>query len=148
MKTISWRNVPLPEGHLILLAAGLGLHLYRPLVLLASFWPVALSGALLLLAGVVLAYRAVVAVNAIDVGNPTRLIDTGPNARSRNPMYVAWTLIYIGFGLLANTAWLILLLPALMLFTHYFVVLPEERRLAQRFGAAYSAYCARVRRYL
>ena len=148
MKNIRWGNVPIPEGHLIFLAAGLTLGRFRPLPLFATFWPAALLGGLLLLAGIVRAYRAVASVNAIDVGTPTHLIDTGPYARSRNPMYVAWTLIYVGVGLLANTAWLLLLLPPLVLFTHYFVVLPEERHLAQQFGAAYAAYSARVRRYL
>ena len=67
------------------------------------------------------------------------LVTTGANAVSRNPMYVAWTLIYVGIAFVANTAWPLILLPLLLLWTHA-TVLREERRLKVRFGPEYQRY--------
>ncbi len=62
-------------------------------------------------------------------------------------MYVGWTVSYLGVGMALANAWLILLLPAVLLFTH-FAVRREERSLQARFGPAYTAYTETVRRYV
>jgi protein-S-isoprenylcysteine O-methyltransferase Ste14 len=48
---------------------------------------------------------------------------------------------------LANWAAL-LMLPAFVAYIHRFQIVPEERALTARFGPAYAAYQARVRRWL
>ena len=63
-------------------------------------------------------------------------------------MYVAWSVIYIGIAMLVNTGWLIILLPAVIAFTHYFVIRREEQQLEKQFGEQYRQYRAQVRRYL
>lgn len=76
------------------------------------------------------------------------LVTTGPYGFSRNPMYVAVTLVHLGLGLMyhQHIALLLLSLPLLLLNT---VIIPfEERRLSQLFGDAYIEYCQRVDRWL
>ncbi len=71
-----------------------------------------------------------------------------PFRRSRNPLYVALTLMYVGLALLTNSLWVLALLVPVLLILHYGVVRREERYLEAKFGEAYRGYRARVRRYL
>ena len=76
------------------------------------------------------------------------LILRGPYRYTRNPMYVGMTLVEVGLGLAANNLWIALFaLPALVI-VHVIAVRPEERYLAEKFGASYKEYLAQVRRYL
>jgi protein-S-isoprenylcysteine O-methyltransferase Ste14 len=87
------------------------------------------------------------AAAAVDLERPNQLVDGGPYAFSRNPMYVAWTAGYVGVTLVAGTAWPLLLLPIVLAATQV-VVTREERSLERRFGDVYRRYKASVRRYL
>ena len=78
----------------------------------------------------------------------SQLTTAGPFRYSRNPIYVAMTAAYLGIALLANSIWLLLLLVPLLLVMQFGVIHREERHLAARFGEAYAAYCATVRRWL
>lgn len=103
---------------------------------------------LLLLSGILLVGWAVTTVEDQDVQKPSRLVTSGPYAFTRNPMYLAWHMLYGAVTLLANATWHLVLLPGLLLFTHYTAILPEERRLDRQFGETYRRYQERVRRYL
>jgi protein-S-isoprenylcysteine O-methyltransferase Ste14 len=83
----------------------------------------------------------------VDLDRPNQLLDSGPYAFSRNPMYLAWTAGYVGVALVVGTAWPLLLLPVVLVTTQV-VVLREERSLERRFGDGYRSYKASVRRYL
>jgi protein-S-isoprenylcysteine O-methyltransferase Ste14 len=142
-----WGNVPIPEAHLVGLGAGILLQVVTPW---SRPWPTQAGqgcGWPLILAGLWLGAWAVRAAAAVDLERPDQLVDRGPYAFSRNPMYLAWTLGYVGIALVAGTAWPLLLLPAVLAVTHV-EVLGEERSLERRFGAAYRSYRASVRRYL
>jgi protein-S-isoprenylcysteine O-methyltransferase Ste14 len=76
------------------------------------------------------------------------LVTTGPYRLTRNPMYLSLTLLYLGLVLLLNRWWPLLVLPLVLLLLQRLVIAREERYLASAFGAAYDAYCARVRRWL
>ncbi len=76
------------------------------------------------------------------------LVLAGPYRYTRNPMYVGMTLFQIGLGLAFDNAWIVLLAPAALLAVHVIAVVPEERYLTAKFGADYTAYRARVRRYI
>jgi Phospholipid methyltransferase len=78
---------------------------------------------------------AVRAADAVDLERPNQLVQGGPYAYGRNPMYVAWTVAYVGAALVAGTAWPLLLLPVVLVVTQV-VVLREERSLERRFGVA------------
>ena len=148
MNKIKWSNIPVPESHVISLIAGIALHVWRPLVLWDATWQRYALGGILLLAGIALALWATAVFEQMSFQEPTKLITKGPYAISRNPMYGAWTLIYLGTTLLVNTWWLFILLPLPLLATHYISVLLEERNLERKFGDEYRQYRARVRRYL
>jgi protein-S-isoprenylcysteine O-methyltransferase Ste14 len=145
--TWRWRNIPVPEAHLGGLGAGLLLQLVAPWPLP---WPASAGQAAgwpLLVAGLGLGAWAVRAAAGVHLAQPGQLVRGGPYARSRNPMYVAWTLGYAGVALVAGAAWPLLLLPVVLAVTNL-VVAREERSLERRFGTAYRAYKASVRRYL
>jgi protein-S-isoprenylcysteine O-methyltransferase Ste14 len=141
-----WNNVPVPEAHVGLLAAGALMTVVRrrPITSRAAVrrvgWP-------LIMAGVALGTWAVRTAGQTDLEHPNRLVTGGPYARSRHPMYVAWTLVYLGAALVANTKWPLMLMPLLAAITHR-EALREEARLLDAFGPDYEEYQARVRRYI
>lgn len=79
---------------------------------------------------------------------PTSLVESGPFRLTRNPMYLFGTIGYAGLALLLMQFWSLALLPVVFLLTHFGVILREEAFLHRHFGAAYSEYCSRVRRWL
>jgi protein-S-isoprenylcysteine O-methyltransferase Ste14 len=123
------------------------LQLIWPWNLEAPVWVRHAVGWPLVLLGSALAAWAVKAAGPVDLAAPERLVVLGPYRRSRNPMYVAWTLVYLGLALVLGSAWPLALLPAVLLLTHL-AVLREERRLAERFGLGFGRYRREVRRYL
>ncbi len=87
-------------------------------------------------------------INPLRPANATTLITTGVFAISRNPIYLGDLLILaalaVWLGNMLNIA-----LPALFVwYINRFQIAPEERALREKFGAAYDAYCSRVRRWL
>ena len=111
------------------------------------------SGGVLILLGLVTITLGIRNFWGAGTPVPTRaptlaLVTTGIHARSRNPIYVSMFFIYVGIGLLANTAWIFALLVPLALIIRYGVVAREEAYLDHKFGAAYRAYKSRVRRWL
>jgi protein-S-isoprenylcysteine O-methyltransferase Ste14 len=78
----------------------------------------------------------------------TALVVTGPFAFSRNPLYVARTLLYLGLAITMNMLWTLATLLPILLVMHYGVIRREERYLEAKFGSAYTRYRSRVRRWL
>jgi protein-S-isoprenylcysteine O-methyltransferase Ste14 len=76
------------------------------------------------------------------------LVLTGPYRHTRNPMYVAMTLLTAGMGLWLNTWWVFLLLVPALVAVDRFVIAREEAYLRRRFGSEYDAFTRRVRRWL
>ncbi|MEQ9200673.1 MAG: isoprenylcysteine carboxylmethyltransferase family protein, partial [Rhodospirillales bacterium] len=76
------------------------------------------------------------------------LVTDGLYRYSRNPIYLALTLIYIGTSLIAGWFWPLLLLLPLLPLMHYGVIRREEDYLSAKFGTEYQAYRKAVRRYL
>jgi protein-S-isoprenylcysteine O-methyltransferase Ste14 len=78
----------------------------------------------------------------------TTVIDRGPFARSRNPLYVGLLIGSAGVALLAGSMWALIALPVEWALLRWGAVVPEEQYLAAKFGPAYVDYTARVRRWL
>jgi protein-S-isoprenylcysteine O-methyltransferase Ste14 len=78
----------------------------------------------------------------------TTIVTAGPFRYSRNPLYVALTLLYVGLTTAVNTWWGMVLLVPLLATMHFGVVLREERYLDRKFGDSYRAYRSSVRRYI
>jgi len=78
----------------------------------------------------------------------TTIVRSGPYRFSRNPIYLAFSLLQLGLAFWVNSiALLIMLIPAVALMS--VVVIPrEERYLEARFPSEYLRYKASVRRWL
>ncbi len=84
-----------------------------------------------------------------ETTRPARaLIVGGPFRVSRNPIYLGGLLLCLGGGLLAGSAWMVVMTVPLAILTDRAVVRREEAYLGRRFGAEYRAYAARVRRWI
>lgn len=97
--------------------------------------------------GLTLITWAVWTLGDLDSRLPSSLVTSGPYAHSRNPMYVGWTVMYLGIAMVVNTLWLIALAPAVAAISHR-VVRKEERELGDEFGDEYREYRRKVRRYV
>ncbi|MEZ6187833.1 MAG: isoprenylcysteine carboxylmethyltransferase family protein [Planctomycetota bacterium] len=76
------------------------------------------------------------------------LVDWGPYAWSRNPLYVAAALIVVGLGFMAGGGpWALLLLPGTFL-VYTPVVMHEERAIREQEGGVFVDYLNRVPRWL
>lgn len=78
--------------------------------------------------------------------------DTGFNATglyrfSRNPMYMAYFICFVGMALLTQSP-LLLDIVLIFQFSAHWIVLAEERWCLEKFGDAYTRYKNQVRRYL
>jgi protein-S-isoprenylcysteine O-methyltransferase Ste14 len=85
----------------------------------------------------------------VPTTEPTRaLVTTGIHGWTRNPIYLGMFLSYAGVGIAAGSLWILVLGLPLAVAIRYGVVAREEAYLERRFGDAYRAYKARVRRWL
>ncbi|MEZ5490662.1 MAG: isoprenylcysteine carboxylmethyltransferase family protein [Gammaproteobacteria bacterium] len=145
-------RVPPPLVFLGFLAAGLGLQL---------IWPWGITDSLLLLyGGVTLCALAIIGLlgtglmfhrhkTSIEPWKPTtRVLDHGPYAYSRNPIYVAFCFLAIGIGLSQNSLWMTLsFIPSVFVVFHT-AIAKEEKYLEKKFGEEYRRYKEKVRRWL
>jgi protein-S-isoprenylcysteine O-methyltransferase Ste14 len=76
------------------------------------------------------------------------LITTGPFQRSRNPIYLAEAIILAGLALYNLDWWYALAIPPFMIAVTRLAIMREEAHLLVRFGDAWRAYAAGVRRWL
>ncbi len=76
------------------------------------------------------------------------LVTGGVYRYTRNPMYVGLALMLVGWAAFLASPFALVFLPAFASYLNRFQISPEERALASRFGAEYSAYRMRVRRWL
>ena len=137
---------------------GLLLSLLAQIPLMAFHWPLSPSrgelvlGGLLLVAGAWLNLWADREFRRLGAGvcpfSPVEaVIDGGPYAISRNPMYLGFVFLSAGVALLMGV-WVNLWAPiALMAWLHFAFVLPEEAFLRDRLGAPYETYRAKHPRW-
>ena len=76
------------------------------------------------------------------------LITDGPFSFTRNPLYLANTLVMIGAGLLTGITWFFVLAVVAGFLTQKLAIQPEEKHLEIRFGKKYRDYAKRVRRWI
>ena len=107
----------------------------------------ALGGAVAL-AGTLEFRRAHTTVNPLAPRRASTLVTRGIYRVTRNPMYLGMLGVLAGWAVwLGNiAAWLGL--PLSMALLTVLQIRPEERILAERFGAEFERYAARVRRWL
>jgi len=76
------------------------------------------------------------------------LVDTGPFAHVRNPLYLGNILLWVGFAFSARLVWLAPIIAAVLFVEYHAIVAWEEQLLVSRVGDAYRAYAARVPRWI
>ena len=81
-------------------------------------------------------------------GSVTSIISSGIYRFTRNPIYLGFVLMLIGFLLYSNTLWGLILSPVLILCFNKLVIEREEAYLEKKFGEQYTNYKSRVRRWL
>jgi len=85
----------------------------------------------------------------IEPWKPTTVVlDTGLYAFSRNPIYAAMVMIYVGVSFLINSFWILMFLPFVILIIHFGVILREEKYLENKFGDSFRDYKSKVRRWV
>lgn len=123
---------------------------------LSADWPgrialsvaLALAGVFLALAGVVSFRRHRTTVNPLKPQAASALVSTGVYAFTRNPMYLGMLVVLVAWGLYLSNLAAAVLVPLFVPCLNRLQILPEERVLRARFGAAFDAYAARVRRWI
>lgn len=146
-------GLPFPPPVLYAVPLALGLLLQRRLP--APFLPRPLAmplGALFLALGMI-GFAAIVAFRRAGTSpNPwrptTAMVTGGPYRFTRNPMYLGFTLLYLGTTCWVNTLWPLLVLPVILILMQRLVIEREERYLETRFGEEYLKYRSRVRRWI
>lgn len=78
----------------------------------------------------------------------TAIISDGLYRYSRNPLYIALTLIYVGLCVALDNLWALALLVPVLLTVRYGVIAREEAYLERKFGEEYLRYKRSVRRWL
>ena len=142
-----------PVLWILLVAAGIGLDYLFPLPFMPEGFPEPWVGGGIWLAGFALAVIAIRqfrrAGTEVQTHTPTAMIvDAGVFAFSRNPIYLGAHIGTVGVAIAFNSLWILSTLAPFYLVIRYGVVAREEAYLERKFGDAYLAYKARVRRWL
>jgi protein-S-isoprenylcysteine O-methyltransferase Ste14 len=99
---------------------------------------------------IVFAFRSFSAAKTnIEPWKPTTaIVSSGVYRFSRNPIYLAMTLLYIGAALLLDSLWVLLFAVPILFLINFGVIAREEKYLTAKFGKEYLDYKKRVRRWL
>lgn len=79
---------------------------------------------------------------------PDHLVISGPFGVTRNPIYLANTLLLIGVAFITGIAWFLLFAFIAAFATQKLAIEKEEKMLAAKFGKKYRDYAKRVRRWI
>jgi len=116
-----------------------------------NFWVVNV-GVAMMISGVVIMMIAIrqfkAAGTSYEVSVPSKvLITDGLYQHSRNPIYVALTLVYLGIGFTLNNLWTVIFILPILMAVHVGVIFPEEEYLKKKFGRKYTNYFKQTRRW-
>ena len=119
---------------------------------LFSIVPTKIVGCIFLIIGLILFTLAQISFGdswrvGIDSSDPGKLVTNGIFSISRNPIYVAIALIFIG-SFLINSKVIFLIACIFMLPTLHIQAVKEERFLLGLYGQKYRDYCSKVGRYI
>ena len=106
------------------------------------------AGVFVIAMGIVSFRRAKTTVNPMQPHTASTLVVSGIYQWTRNPMYLGFFLIMVGWAMFLSNVLAFLFLPGFVLYMNRFQIEPEERALASLFGAAFESYRTRVRRWL
>jgi len=76
------------------------------------------------------------------------IVVSGAYKFTRNPMYLGMLLFCIGFAIILSDLWILILTPVCGWLIYHLAIRHEEIYLEEKFGDAYRAYKAGVRRWI
>ncbi|HEV7990372.1 MAG TPA: isoprenylcysteine carboxylmethyltransferase family protein [Gemmatimonadaceae bacterium] len=147
-------NFPPPGIYVAGIVAGWLLHRLRPLPITSGASTARIAAAavcfVVYLAFFATAFAAFRRARTTLIPNQpaSAIVTDGAYRITRNPMYVSLVALYLAVTLVLNSWWPVVLLPLVVLIIDRAVIAREERYLDAAFPAEYSAYRARVRRWL
>lgn len=148
-------ELKIPPVIIVVLVAGLML-LVAPLFPQVQFGPlphwIALAVAILgMMLPTVAAISFKKACTTVHPNNPNKtscLVTTGIYRITRNPMYLGFAFMLLGWGLYLGNMAALFGLPVYMFYMNQFQIKPEERILTEKFGQAYQDYRSNANRWL
>lgn len=110
-------------------------------------------GYILILCGLGFAFSAVIrfiqARTTLDPhGSVSGIVNNGVYRFSRNPIYLGFVCLLIGFPFAFGSYWGLILSPLFIFLMNTLVIQQEETYLEKKFGETYTSYKSRVRRWL
>lgn len=109
---------------------------------------ISLAGALICILGVGVFRRAKTTVNPMKPECASSLVSSGIYRRTRNPMYLGFLLILLGWAVYLSNAFAFACTAGFCLYLDRFQIRPEEQALESRFGQDFNDYKSRVRRWI
>jgi len=146
-------KIPPPVVALLVAAAMWGFSLAAPPSSAPSFriavaLALAIVGVAFSISGAVAFRRAKTTKNPMRPQAASSLVVTGVYRFTRNPMYLGLSLVLVGWAVFLWSAGALLGPAAFVAYISRFQIAPEERVLNALFGSEYSAYKAKVSRWL
>lgn len=105
-------------------------------------------GSAIVLAGVLSFRRMETTVNPLTPEATTTMVTSGIYRFSRNPMYLGFLFVLVGWAIHLSNLLGFAFLPLFVWYMNRFQILPEERALASKFYEVFTAYKRSVRRWI
>ena len=105
-------------------------------------------GSAIVLAGVLTFRRMKTTVNPLTPEATTTMVTSGIYRFTRNPMYLGFLLILVGWAIDLSDLLTFACLPLFVWYMNRFQILPEERALGTKFSEAFILYKRSVRRWI
>jgi protein-S-isoprenylcysteine O-methyltransferase Ste14 len=109
---------------------------------------IAASGVSFSVSGFTTFRRAKTTINPRTPEAASALVSSGVYRITRNPMYLGLLLVLVAWAVFLSSAWALAGPAVFLIYIQLFQITPEERVLFALFGTEYSAYKAKVRRWL
>jgi protein-S-isoprenylcysteine O-methyltransferase Ste14 len=151
-KPLSFPWPPLIYGSAVLFALVLAQFFPIPVAHGRGWFPWLLGSALVILA-VFLDLWAVKSLldrrtAVLPHRSATCLVTCGPFRFTRNPIYLGYTLLMIGIGLVTVNPWFFIAAIGAVALTTLVAIRKEERHLLSRFGFEFERYCRHTARWI
>lgn len=145
-------SFPPPLMFLLLTLAAFGIHYLYPISIGIPFIA-RLAGLLITIAAIaVIIYInrlfAQAETNIAPWKPTTTIMTTGIYAYSRNPIYFLFCITSVGFGVIADSVWVVASFIPSVIWVYLAAIKKEEAYLEQKFGEEYLRYKNRVRCWL
>ena len=92
--------------------------------------------------------KAKTTIDPVRIERASNLVTGGVFGLTRNPMYVGFTCLLIGWAVFLSSWWLMMGPLVFATFIHRFQIIPEERVMIAKFGGDFESYRLRVRRWV